>query len=253
VTQAKWKVICDDVTEQMRAFTRPFATPLTTPTPETIRLTGTGSYVDIEGRRLLLTCEHVARYKPVHNRFAGSDDVFEHQGPWREDQHPIDAATAPVSGAAWAAASHQAGAVPAAAFAARHYVAQPEELLFFRGYAGENAAYGFGVHAANGSGYCTQEVKASGDSQIFEMFWEPLQTQFTAETSAEAKASMGFNDAQGFSGSLVWNTRYLETAGAGRKWSPADAQVTGLLRRWDTGTKTLLVWRVEHLRAWLGI
>ena len=245
--------MCDHVTEQMRAFTGPFVTPLTTPTLETIRLTGTGSYVDIRGERLLLTCEHVAREKPAHYRFAGSDDVFEHQGPWREDSHPVDAATAPMSNAAWTATSHQAGAVLAAAFAARHHIAQPEELLFFRGYAGENAAYGFGVHAANGSSYCSQEVKASGDSEIFEMSWEPLQTEFTAGTSAEAQASMGFNDARGFSGSLVWNTRYLETTGAGRKWSPDDAKVTGLLRRWDTGTKTLLVWRVEHLRAWLGI
>jgi hypothetical protein len=253
VTPAQWKVIIGIVTEQMLAFTRPFVTPLTTPTPETIRLTGTGSYVDIECQRLLLTCAHVAGDKPVHYRFAGAEDVFEHQGPWREDPHPIDAATVPMSNAAWTATSHKAGAVPAAAFAARHHTAQLEELLFFRGYAGENAAYGFGVHAANGSGYCSQEVKASGDSEIFEMFWEPLQTQFTAGTSAEAKASMGFNDAQGFSGSLVWNTRYLETTAAGRKWSPDDAKVTGLLRRWDTGTKSLLVWRVEHLRAWLGI
>ncbi len=189
----------------------------------------------------------------MHCRFAGSDKVFEHHGPWREDSHPVDAATAQMSNAAWTATSHWAGVVLAAAFATRHHIAQPAELLFFRGYAGENAAYGFGVHAASGSSYCSQEVKASGDGEIFEMFWDPLQTEFTAGTSAETRASMRYNDAQGFSGSLVWNTRYLETTGAGRNWSPADAKVTGLLRRWDTATKTLLVWRVEHLRAWLGI
>lgn len=53
------------------------------------------------------------------------------------------------------------------------------------------------------------------------------------------------------SGSLVWNTRYLETRESGRNWSPDDAVVTGLLRRWDEKTKTLLVYRVEHVRTWL--
>jgi hypothetical protein len=43
----------------------------------------------------------------------------------------------------------------------------------------------------------------------------------------------------------------LEVQAAGGQWTPDDAVVTGLLRRWDTGTKTLLVFRVEHLRAFL--
>lgn len=30
--------------------------------------------------RILLTCEHVARVQPMHYRFLGSDDVFEHPG-----------------------------------------------------------------------------------------------------------------------------------------------------------------------------
>jgi hypothetical protein len=34
-------------------------------------------------------------------------------------------------------------------------------------------------------------------------------------------------------------------------WRPEDAAVTGLLRRYDASTGTLLAWRVEHLLAWL--
>lgn len=195
----EWARAKDDVTQQMLVFTRPYVTPLSTPTPETIRLTGTGSYVEIGDQRLLLTCEHVTRAKPVHYRFTGSEAVFEHTGAWREEPHPVDAAIAPIGLAAWDATSHQAAAIPASAFTSHHRLTQPAELLFFRGFAGENAAYGFGVHSANSSGYCSQEVKDSGDNQIFEMFWEPLQTQFTAATPAETRAAMSFNDAQGFS------------------------------------------------------
>lgn len=252
MTPAQWEQIKQEVAEAMLAHTRPFVTPLGTETPATVRLVGTGSYADIDDRRLLLTCEHVAREQPMHYRFDGSDDVFDHPGPWTKDRHPTDAAFAPISSAHWSATSHQAAAIPLARFAIRHEIAEQAELLFFSGYAGENAHYAFGIHQTDRTGYCTQEKMGTGDGEIFELFWEPDKTEFTSETSAEARAEMKFDDAHGFSGSLVWNTRYLETLReGGRTWTPDDAVVTGLLRRWDEDTKTLLVWRVEHLRAWL--
>ena len=102
-------------------------------------------------------------------------------------------------------------------------------------------------------GYCTQEKKGTGDAQIFELFWEPEHTQVTSGTSAAARDEVKWADARGFSGSLVWNTRYLEFTGQGLAWSPEDAVVSGLLRRWDEDTKTLLAWRVEHLKTWLTV
>jgi hypothetical protein len=168
------------------------------------------------------------------------------------EKHPIDAAFVPIPDALWRTRQHQAQAVPLSKFDERHNLSDPAELIFFYGYAGENSVYGFGVHVANGSGYCTQEVASTGDDQIFELFWEPLKTTVTDGTSKEAASEMLFNDSGGFSGSLVWNTRYVETRTAGREWRPQDAVVCGLLRRWDTGTKTLLVWRVEHLLSWLA-
>lgn len=100
---------------------------------------------------------------------------------------------------------------------------------------------------------CTQEIAASGDEKIFEMFWEPLQSQFTSETTDQARAEMNKDDPGGFSGSLVWNTRYLEVTASGNQWTPHDSVITGILRRWDTATKTLLALRVEHLRPFLGL
>ena len=68
------------VTDEMRSFTGPFVSPLSVETPETIRLEGTGSYVQWTKERLLLTCEHVVRDQPIHYRFYGSDAVYEHRG-----------------------------------------------------------------------------------------------------------------------------------------------------------------------------
>lgn len=251
MTSIQWREICDQVTNSMLVYTRPFVTPLGTETDRTVRLVGTGSYVCRHKYRLLLTCEHVAIEQPMHYRFNGSDDVFEHRGSWTMDKHPVDAAFAMLSDPAWQACAHLAQAVPYSRFAQKHAPCNQAELLFFRGYAGENAHYAFGVHQTNGTGYCTQEKANTGDEEIFELFWEPDKTQISSQTLSEASAEMKFEVAGGFSGSLVWNTRYLEVSGQGQQWSPEDAVVTGLLRRWDEDTKTLLVWRVEHLRSWI--
>lgn len=203
MTQEQWKQICDRITDAMLAFTRPFVTPLGTETPTEVRLVGTGSYVMLGDRRILLTCEHVARHQPIHYRFYGSDDVFEHLGPWRMDPHTVDAACAPISDPTWHAVAHQAQAVRIVKFAKKHQIFGREELLFFRGYAGENAHFAFGIHQTDGTGYCSQEVANSGDAQIFEMFWDPQQPQFTSGTGSDARANVKCDDAQGFSGSLV--------------------------------------------------
>lgn len=251
MTSIQWKESIENVTDAMLSYTRHFVTPLGTATATSVRLVGTGSFVQDGGRRVLLTCEHVAREQPMHYRFHGSDDIWEHPGPWTMEQHPIDVAVAPISDTAWNACQHRGATIPYSKFAKIHTLADKAELLFFRGYAGENAHYAFRVHQTNGSGYCTQQKEGTGDAQLFELFWEPEHTQFTSGASAEALEEMKFQNPCGFSGSLVWNTRYLEVSRQDRKWSPEDAVVTGLLRRWDPDTRTLLVWRAEHLRAWL--
>lgn len=250
MTPEQWKLTCDEVADAMLAHTCPFVTPLGTETERDVRLVGTGSYVSRE-TRILLTCEHVAAVQPMHYRFHGCDDVFEHSGPWTMERHPVDAAFAVIDDAAWRARSHQAQPVPYSRFASRHAPADRAEILFFRGFSGENARYAFGLHQTNGTGYATQEKEDSGDAQIFELFWEPENIDLTSQTSPEAAAEMKFEEANGFSGSLVWNTRYVEVTRQGDRWTPEHAVVTGLLRRWDKDTRTLLAWRVEHLRAWL--
>jgi hypothetical protein len=167
------------------------------------------------------------------------------------ERHPVDAAFAVIDDAAWRARSHPAQPVPYSRFASRHAPADRAEILFFRGFSGENARYAFGLHQTNGTGYATQEKEDSGDAQIFELFWEPENIDLTSQTSPEAAAEMKFEEANGFSGSLVWNTQYVEVTRQGDRWTPEHAVVTGLLRRWDKDTRTLLAWRVEHLRAWL--
>jgi hypothetical protein len=248
----EWKRINGVVADAMKEYTRPFVTPLSTSDEDDVRSVGTGTYVEMEGGHILLTCEHVSRVQPMEYRFYGCDSVFRHPGPFTAAAEPIDVAFAALTEAAWGACEHRAGYVPYTQFAPMHRVSERAELLFFRGFAGENARYGFGVHEANATGYCSQEPAADKtDPMIFEMFWEPEKIEFSPGTQAAAREGMAHNVPGGLSGSLVWNTGYLEVTSAGSTWTPHDAVVTGILKRYDDKTKTLLALRVEHLRAWL--
>lgn len=244
-----WNARSELVTERMKRATRAFATPLVEDVTGRKPRIGSGSYIE-RSPVCLLTCEHVAVHQPQLHLPHGTAEPIPCPSAWRLDPHPVDAALAEIDAQTWSSTRQGAEVVPLSRFASRHAPVQ-HELLFFYGLANENSyasAYGFQRIL---SGYCSQEKPNSGDAAIFEILWEPSGVRITEATHPDAKARVRYQDPAGYSGSLVWNTRFVELGCDVNTWSPADAVVTGLLRRWDTTTKTLLAWRVEHLLAWL--
>lgn len=249
--QERWRKTCDAVTLAMKIYTKPFISPLSREREDSVRHVGTGSFINWAGRTLLLTCEHVDAEGPLNFSFHGSDNVFAITDRFKSDRD-LDAAFVSVGDAQWNACLHQAMRIPSVCVAGQHKPTRDEELHFFHGFAGENSHYGFNVLDSAASAYLTQQSSvAIKDDQIFELLWDPQRTNFVESTSIEAQKSVSYTDPGGFSGSLVWNTRYLEVTSTGHSWTPECAVVTGLLKRWDTATKTLLVTRVEHLRRYL--
>ncbi|MNX81887.1 hypothetical protein D3C86_1135920 [compost metagenome] len=249
-----WEDVVDKVTDRMKSYTRPFVTPLVHDPPNAPPIFGSGTYIDMTNQagsqRRLVTCEHVIRHQPQKHRPYGSVGLEELSGVICSDRDPADAATITISDAVWRSTSHQATAVPFSSFASRHAPVD-KEVMFFRGLAGENAYLGFGNLDAIVTGFCAQEPPNSGNSRFFELGWQPNATTITSGTCATEAQRVKFDNPAGFSGSLVWNTRFVELGCNLQKWSPADAMVTGLLQRWDSSTQTLLVWRAEHLYDWL--
>ena len=250
MNRAQWESAVKDVNNRMMAHTRLFKTPLSTKTETHIGLVGNGTYLKIGSCKYLLTCEHVARTVPLDCQFYEADEVFKMSSDFTIDKS-LDVAIARLDERCWQAYTHQADAVCYDRFAERHELALPEEILFFYGWAGENASYGFGTLATKGTGYSSQEVKDLGDENFFEIFWDPQNTQPSTISKSDTGSLIKYDDPHGFSGSIVWNTRYLELTSQGCDWSPEDAIVTGLLQRWDEKTKSLMVLRIEHLREWI--
>jgi len=251
MTPHEWKQLAGWVADRMKEYTRPYVTPMRTANDYGVRLLGTGSYVAASERRILVTAEHVIRGKTeVHNQFWGLETVFHVLEPFVFDV-PLDVAFAPIRSEIWNAEPHSALTISFGRFAIKHEPLR-DELLFFRGFAGENAYYGFGIHEANATGYCSQEPHAPPLApELFEIIWKPEKMEFTSETSDEMQKKMTHADPHGLSGSLVWNTRYVEKCAADEMWRPEDAVVTGLLQRYAAERETVVALKVEHLRAWL--
>tara|TARA_R110002072_G_scaffold86774_2_gene195745 strand:+ start:12063 stop:12380 length:318 start_codon:yes stop_codon:yes gene_type:complete len=102
-------------------------------------------------------------------------------------------------------------------FAPRHQPVE-KELFFFRGVADENVSVG-AMHArVIMTGYCSQEDTQGGIADIFELLWDPEKTTVTLGTSQEVRAMFKHYDPADFSGSLVWNTRFVENGGNLTTW-----------------------------------
>ena len=259
MTEEQWAVLSSLVTDRMKDFTRPFVTPLVYAPPEAAPVFGSGSYIDLSRRaddgatKRLLTCEHVARYQPMQHRPYAAGALDPVVGLLCADRAAkLDVATMTITEAAWARRPHAAQALPLSLFASSHAPVD-REMFFFRGLAGENAYLSIDdILLDIMSGFGGQEHPGGGDADIFEIEWNPAGTQLTSGTHPDAAKRVKYDDPGGFSGSVVWNTRFVELGCNIQTWTPYEARVTGLLRRWDQKTGTLLVWRVEHLQAWLG-
>jgi hypothetical protein len=238
---AYWRSLSDSVADLMTIYTRPFVTILAG------KEIGTGTFIEREGIKVL-TCAHVAQHDPDVYFVDGYGSYQARPGVWCADPNKaVDTAFAPVVPMEWARLPRSAQPLPMSRFAERHAPVECE-LLFFRGIAGENATYvgPFGADVVI-SGYCSQEKKGTSDANIFEMLWDPLQASVTTGTETEISSKVKYVNPAGFSGSLVWNTRFVEKGCDFTKWTPRDAMVSGLVRRYDVKTKTLLGWRGEHL------
>jgi hypothetical protein len=142
---------------------------------------------------------------------------------------------------------HQAAAVPPDRIALAHTPVE-NELMFFRGYAGENSKLFFKTLLSTATSYLTREAPLPqkwGDSRFhFALHYPP-------EKATALDPGFNLPIPKGFSGSLVWNTRYVECVTRDIPWSPGQAQVTGIVWGWPSSTSCVLCTRVEHLRSFL--
>ena len=246
MSQCEWHALCDQVVDAMSKHVGRWVTPVSSSVPpDRAELVGTGSYLDFSGRTYLLTNEHVAQQgeEPGH-QFEGCADVYRVRLPFALHRPPLDVALALVPAEVCSNAVF-CGGIPSERLATRHDP-QPGEMLFFIGYGASKAKFLFGQLNTPGSPYATQQAELEDDDRLDPELHFSLPYMPDRAMRADGRSG-GLPSPPGLSGSLVWNTRFVECLNAGRQWSPDLAQVTGLVWGWASESGHVFATKVEHL------
>lgn len=275
---ATWDQTCADVTRAMLPFVARFATPVLASHAGGDDHWGTAAYFERPNGNLLLTNEHVLwrvqqdtlahllrDCDPPANNRAFLNGLIPITAPFEMTAFPVDAAIARVQTPTWNSVRHCSLAVPDALVAAAHRPVA-YEILFCYGFAGQDCPTAFGEVVSRGTGYLCQETPPEmlDESELRGMEFSRLTTSqhfapdhhFTVEyrpdraTTAAGGRSLPLPP--GLSGSLVWNTRFVEATLKNVQWSPSLARVTGLVWGWHSSAARLVATRVEHVRDFVA-
>ncbi len=250
MSEAEWKQLCREVTEAMKDEASPYITPvshaLSNDEGEHI---GTGGYIEYQGRRLLLTNEHVLRPRGglgLAHQFHDCEDVIRLSDPIAVEPPPIDLALCEISDAAWDRA-HASLALPERRLAQNSDHVE-RELFFFIGYPGGRSIFLFSTLVSRSTPLLTQEPVPLPDDlkrHQFALFYNPERGERVDHST------LPLPEPNGLSGSLVWNTRRVEFLQNGQPWTPGDAQVCGILCRWLGADTAVVGTRIQEIRAFL--
>jgi hypothetical protein len=248
--QEHWEQICANIAIQMLEYIKPFVSPISRVlSGDNGEHLGSGSYFEIEGRKYIITNEHVAKYlasNSLTHLFYGSEHVFKLTNPAFAMAAPIDVAISRIEEKVWNMYSHEALAIPFNHFAQIHSPAQ-HELLFFTGYSGQRSKFLFDSLITPATPYLTQEcpfpnkVNSADKNFHFALHYNP-------DLAKSVDGSSHLPDPHGFSGSLVWDTRRVECLQAGKEWSPKLAKVSGIVWGWSSSEACILGTKIEHIK-----
>jgi hypothetical protein len=210
----EWEQHCHNVTRRMTDSVSSFSTPISISLNDdrTGKHLGTGSFHDLAGIKLLLSCEHVltARSKSrLAHRLLGFDRYILIDGPGGSAPAPIDAAVALIPQAVWDGPQHRSQAVPLNRVAVVHDPV-PSELFFVHGFAFENSQFIYDELRTDGTAYLCSETPLPENPQLNLQFHFAL--EYRKDVATRAFGDRGLPNPRGMSGSLVWNTRFVECA-----------------------------------------
>jgi hypothetical protein len=260
MTQQQWDQVYLNVAAQMRLQMMPFVTPLPRRTEDGGgELIGSGSYVEHACRKFLLTNQHVMQdgLGTLTQKHFDADDYF-FCAPFTSQPWPLDLAAARAE-PTWGVHDHSAMTFPEHRFAPTHAPVSGE-LLFLMGFAGSRSYYSPSANQmlTHGTPFLSQEFDPVREGRPitspdfdpayhFAIPWQPAGTQVVEGDTHTVPLSP-----KGFSGSPVWNTRFMEYSMAGVDWTPGVARLTGIAWAWQPADRAIFVTRIEHVRNFLA-
>jgi len=128
--QEKWQEICADTAKRRIAHVQPYLSPISRVLSEQEgEHLGSGSYIEVEGKKYIITNEHVAKYLATHSlthQFNENDSILRLTKPAVAETAPIDVAISEIPDSSWSSVEHSGLAIPEERFAAVHSPAEHE-------------------------------------------------------------------------------------------------------------------------------
>jgi hypothetical protein len=268
MTNLEWSERCASVKDAMREWVKHYVTPISMSVEHGHGVSwGTGTYLDISGKHILLTNNHVVTGLPNDARLAHlpdpTDDYVAICSRWSREPYPIDAASAAISDVG---SDGMKMPVPYNLVESR-FSAEQDELLFWIGFPGFTAErheaptdarqrmtrFG-GPLETVGLPFLSQVMRDwNGESEgAFDPdFHIAVHYPNAAQRSANGPVATLLN-AKGMSGSLLWDTKYVASNRKSLSWSPNDARVCGLVWGALDDPEVVIATKIESVRKALG-
>ena len=248
---AEWPAQCEDVLRRMYDAVSRFTVPISISLSDTHgKHLGTGSFVDLGRIITLASCEHVMGKRKNNNlahRVVGIDRYIAVTGSGACIVEPVDVGVVAISPVLWDEYARKSEAIPENRMAVLHDAA-PNELFFVFGFAEENSHFFFDTLEVNGTAYLCRETPLPSHSRLARQIHFAL--EYNQDLATKAFGEHGLPKPPGMSGSLVWNTRFVECSNEGKEWTPGYADVAGMVWFWSEDD-VIAATRVEYVRSFL--
>ncbi len=196
-----------------------------------------------------MTNEHVARaltQNSLGHQFIDDDTVYRATNPFWANGWPFDVALSQIDPKIWTSRPHASAPIPEDRWALAHAPVDGE-VLFLKGFSGSQSRFVFGALFNNATSFgCQQIPLPDGDPRFNSRFHFAVDYRPDRATPLDGR---DLPNPPGFSGSLVWNTRFVECATNKVQWSVDHAQVTGLVWGWPSSEGCLIATRGEYVRS----
>ncbi len=251
-TKEEWDSALPELTRAMTAHLKQFRTPLFIDHGEYGEGWGSGSFVGINGRKYILTNEHVAearsRSLQLGYRFDEQEQLLRIAGDHVAKAWPWDLALLSVTDEAWSSLEHRSVPIQEDQIALAH-TPIPSEVFAFAGYAGERTTFIFGEMQFGATTSLAREEVLAPHTEIDHRFHFGL--VYLPDQATTIVGHHGLPRPPGLSGSTVWNTCFVEAKARGVAWTPDLAKVAGVVWGWPSGQGAIAVTKAEHVRSFL--
>lgn len=240
------KTVISQVTKKMTDYVEYFVTPISIDEDGTSAfLQGSGSFFEVDNLKYLITNDHVTEKRERElflHKFHKCDSMIPFCGSTIALGYPIDVSVTKIDERCWTSCNHSSKAISFNLFAPRHNPLEGE-LLFLIGYSGSRSCFSYQHLISRGTPYLTQMIPENGDNNVENRHFR---IPYIPELATSTNGKSSLPPPPGMSGSLVWNTRFVEKGMDLNTWKTEDALVTGIIHRWDKDC--LIATKVECLK-----